>query len=117
MSAQPEVAITIMTGGRATSSDAGSPTTGEAGPVPMPLDQLSAAAGPEASAGGAPTPVDLSTLPGAQAAPAAPAPSEGIVGPGAADESPEPLDLEDLATTAEPPKKPPTKKRSGKSTS
>ncbi len=66
MSAQPEVAITIMTGGHAGAAP-GASTAEAAGPTPAPLDQLAALAtgaeaGAEVGAGGPPTPDDLDQL-------------------------------------------------------
>ena len=61
MSAQPEVAITIMTGGH--TAAAGTSATEGAGPVPAPLDQLAATAtGTQTGDQGAPTPDDLDEL-------------------------------------------------------
>ena len=61
MSGQPEVAITIMTGGN--TGGAGTSVVGVAGPEPAALDQLAVAAvGTQASDHGGPTPQDLDQL-------------------------------------------------------
>ena len=88
MSSQPEVAITIMTGGRS-SVETGA---AEAGPTPIPLDQL-----PGARAAGAespPVPMDLGTV--------------------ATGEMPTPLDLDALAEAAAGPRRAPAKNSAAK---
>ncbi len=127
MSTQPEVAITIITGGQGAGSDVtasagGAPVpsaleqlgaeasgdtggTGLGGPVPMPLDELASAAagGTTGSAGGAPAPTPTDQMAAAAAEVTLPEPTDvsGIAAGGpAADEVPVPSSAPDAAAEA-----------------
>ncbi len=91
MSSQPEVAITIMTGGQQGPA--------ETGPTPMPLDQLLSAVGGDADAGSAAMPSDAIAFGGAAAAPI---------------DEPIPLELDELAALAAPRRRSPAKKTTSK---
>jgi hypothetical protein len=124
MSTQPEVAITIITGGQGggsqvTASAGGTPVpaaleqlgaeasgdaggTGLGGPVPVPLDELAAAAagGSTGSAGGtaAPTPTDQLAAAAAEVMLPEPTDLSGVAAGGpAADEVPVPSGAPDAA--------------------
>lgn len=101
MSSQPEVAITIMTGGQRGAAASTEGGLADAGPTPMPLDQLPAVGATDSGGAGAPTPSDLGALVGAVSGSAAP-PTPSDPGAPAASTGglPTPLDLDTLAEGA-----------------